>query len=209
MSQRFERVRFRNLQTPFVIYLEYGSIKVTKFKNPVFSWFSLVHLFNDISTPNGLFDTEIRFICNGLSVIITISLMFYCIFYLICLCTVLYDIKYSYPIQIICTQFTGKYRFKYMPLAVKGPIGTLLQIGAHILLLSIYITYNANSKTILTLIQITPIPRWTSADKSGRKAIQFATHLFYFLNTCFIYCFEFFVRIESLSVNVGKYMGPR
>ena len=66
--------------------------------------------FNDISTPYGLFNAEIRFICKCFIIIITIfniplqsffflsTIIFYlCLNYLFIL---LYGIKHSYPIQI-------------------------------------------------------------------------------------------------------------
>ena len=78
----------------------------------------------------------------------------------------------------------GKYRINYLSLAVNRPISALPWIGAHLWLFSSYITYSDGSKTIQTSIQITPVPRWTSTDKSGRKAIKFATNPLYFLNIC-------------------------
>ena len=50
--------------------------------------------------------------------------------------------------------------------------------------------------------------RWTSVDKFGRKAIKFATLVFFQIYVL-LYCFEFFIRIERLTINVGNYSGPR
>ena len=59
----------------------------------------------------------------------------------------------------------------YLPLVINGP-----RIGNYFSLLSIYITYRADSKTMKTLNQITIVPTWTSVDKLGHKAIKFTTH---------------------------------
>ena len=66
-------------------------------------------------TPYGLFSVEIWFISKCLIVIKTIFSMFHCILLcffknlsmIICQHTVTFDIRYSYLIQIICTQFYG------------------------------------------------------------------------------------------------------
>ena len=39
-------------------------------------WFGLVYLFNGISNPNGLFNTEISFHCKGLGLLICLKTNF-------------------------------------------------------------------------------------------------------------------------------------
>ena len=90
----------------------------------------------------------------------------------------------------------GKYLNNYLLLAVKGSISTLLWIGAHFLLLSIYNTYNADNITIKTFIQFTLVPRWTSADKSGHKAIKF---------TFFKYHHHHVVLVARISLTLSRH----
>ena len=50
--------------------------------------------------------------------------------------------------------------------------------------------------------------KWTSVDKSGRKAIKFATLVFFKYMFVLLYCFDFFIQTESLIINEGNYMEP-
>ena len=59
-------------------------------------WFVLVYLFNVISTPNGLFNAGIWLICKHLLVITTTYILLGPF-----VCSLLYNIKYSYLIKII------------------------------------------------------------------------------------------------------------
>ena len=70
----------------------------------------MVHLLNVISIPYELFNAEIWFISKCLFVIIDIFSTFLHFLYIIIWVNTVFDIKYSYLIQIICILL---YSFKY------------------------------------------------------------------------------------------------
>ena len=89
----------------------------------------------------------------------------------------------------------------------KGPIGALPRIDAHFQFTSIVWLKRNQADTN----SITPVSRWTSANKSGQKVIKFTTHLLNYLN---IFLYNYIVLSSSLSeLNVwgyyfGEYFGP-
>ena len=100
----------------------------------------------------------------------------------------------------------GKYMINYLPLTVKGTINALPWIGTHFCFLSIYITFT---------VDITSIKSFQFQD--GSQQISLAAKPLSLQHPCIffkymfmqLYCFEFFfIQIESLSVNVGKYTSP-
>ena len=69
----------------------------------VFLYVCLVYLFDGISTPYGLSNTEMGFMSKCL-------ILHFFLFLKSFVCTQLYEVKYSYQIHRICTQLYG---FKY------------------------------------------------------------------------------------------------
>ena len=98
----------------------------------------------------------------------------------------------------------GIRKYNYLPLAVEwGQSALFLELAPTLTPFQNVITCSNDWQTDNTIWNRSN-SRWTLVDKSGRKAIKFATLVLFKYMFVFLYCFEFFfIRIESLTIKVG------